>query len=350
MNHATSPKDGIESSLFRRIVVPLDGTDEAEGILPYVCEIAGKAGIPLLLHSVVDPDAIEFPTSTAKPPMQTPVQSGSSGQLAYELRPSRPIEESRFMYKDQVEAGLIATAENRIEEIASRLRDEGVDAEVRVTLGKPAEEILKVADEGGCGIISMSTHGRNPIVRSILGSVTDRVVHSSTLPILTIAPGKADRHQERVEAALASVIAPLDGSELAERALPYAEELARSLSLKVILTRVVTYQYPVYAISGYANLPNLTDELVWEATTYLEGVARGLKRKGLEVRHRVLRGVPTHELLHLAHQTPKDIIVMTTHGRSGLSRWMMGSVTEAMIRASGDPVLVIPSNTQRESD
>ena len=220
MNHATSPKDGIESSLFRRIVVPLDGTDEAEGILPYVCEIAGKVGILLLLHSVVDPDAIEYPTSTAKPPMQTPVQSGSSGPLAYELRPSRPIEESRFMYKDQVEAGLIATTENKIEEIASRLRDDGVDTEVRVILGKPAEEILKVADEGGCGIISMSTHGRNPIVRSILGSVTDKVVHSSTMPVLSIAPGKAERHQERVEAALASVIVPWTAQSLPNAPCP----------------------------------------------------------------------------------------------------------------------------------
>ena len=350
MHDTSRPEDRIGSSLFRRIAVPLDGTDEAEDILPYVCEIAGNAGVPLLLHSVVDPSAIEYPTFKAKPPAQMPAGSGSPGSLGYELRPSRQMDEGLVVYKDQVEAGLVATVENRLQDIESRLRDEGVEAEVRVTLGNPAEEIPRVADEGGCGIISMSTHGRNPVVRSILGSVTNKVTHSSTLPVLTIAPRKAGRHQEREETALATVIVPLDGSELAERALPYAEELARSLSLDVILTRVVTYQYPVYALSGYANLPNLTDELVWEATTYLEGVARSIKQKGIKAQCRVLRGVPTHELLGLAHRTPKNIVVMTTHGRSGLARWMMGSVAEAMIRASGDPVLLIPSNTERESE
>ena len=61
----------------------------------------------------------------------------------------------------------------------------------------------------------------------------------------------------------------------------------------------------------------------------------------MTVQPRVIRGSPAHALVSLAQETPHDLVAMTTHGRSGLSRWMMGSVAEAMIRASGDPVLVV---------
>lgn len=352
MENAASPNDEIRNSLFKRIAVPLDGTDVAEGILPYICEVARKTGVPLLLHSVVDPDAIEYPTSVmSKPPAPTTLESGFYGSTGREPRQSRLTQETGVVYRDQVEASALANAEDRLNGIAGRLKDEGVRVEVRATLGNPAEEILRVADEEGCGLIGMSTHGRNPVARSILGSVTDKVIHSSTLPVLTIRPEKAEEHREREEISLTRVMVPLDGSELAERALPYAGELAQSLSLTVLLARVVSIELPVYAYGGYPSLSRLTNQLAPQAAIYLDGAAQGFRRQGLTVQHRVLQGTPTHALLGLAHETAQDIIVMTTHGRSGLSRWLMGSVTEAMIRASGDPVLVIPSNTRsRESN
>lgn len=299
--------------LSRPILIPLDGTDVAEGILPYVCQIARSTNLPLILHGVVDPNAIDYPTSAA----------------------------SHAIYKDQVEAGALAHATNQLRTIASRLEDECVKTNIKTTLGRPADEILRVAAEEKCGMIAMSTHGRNAIGRTILGSVTDRVVHTSSTPVLTIVPEKSEAYLGGDGVRLERVMLPLDGSELAEQAIPYVEALARALSLEVLLVRVVDIEYPVYAYSAYTQLGRITDDRIKEAAVYLEGLYRDLKSKGLTVRTRVLRGSPAQALLNLAHRTPNDLIAMTTHGRSGLSRWLTGSVANALIRASDDPVLVI---------
>ena len=74
-----------------------------------------------------------------------------------------------------------------------------------------------------------------------------------------------------------------------------------------------------------------------------DGVVERLKGQGVRARFKVLRGSAPHALLDFAQETPNDLIVMTTHGRSGVTRWLMGSVGEAMVRASGDPVLIIPN-------
>ena len=223
--------------------------------------------------------------------------------------------------------------------MAAGLEDEDITAEVRATVGRPAEETLRVADEEGCGMIAMSTHGRNAITRGILGSVTDRVLHASDAPILTIAPERARKYQED-KASLETLVVPLVGSELAERALPYAEKLAGLLSLKILLARVVRFERPHYTVSG-VELPDLTEQLVHEASEYLEGISKEVGSRGLKVETKVLRGAPAPVLLDLAHQTPQSCIAMTTHARSGLSRWMMGSVAEALVRGSGEPVLLI---------
>ena len=94
------------------------------------------------------------------------------------------------------------------------------------------------------------------------------------------------------------------------------------------------------------RMPGFASELVGEAARYLEAVSVGLRNRGLNVRRQVLRGAPTPALLDLARETPRSLIAMTTHGRSGLTRWMMGSVAEALVRGSGDPVLVVRPKEQ----
>ena len=219
----------------------------------------------------------------------------------------------------------------------------GITVSVRSSIGNPAEEVLRVAEEEGCGIIAMSTHGRNAIARGILGSVTDKVVHASTLPVLTVTPERAKEYLNLEGASLSTVMVPLDGSGLSERALPYAVGLARALSLELLLVRAVNLDSSSYG--GYVHLTKISSDEVLTATDYLDAMAEGLKRQGVRARFKVLRGTAPQALLSFAQETPNALIAMTTHGRSGLSRWLMGSVGEAMVRASGDPVLIIP--TQR---
>ncbi len=313
-------EDGAINILSRPILVPMDGSDVANGILPYVLPIAGKANIPLVLLAAVDPDAIDCPAS---------VMSAAPTSVGEPMAICRArIEESSRVH-----------AQDTLHRVAARLKDDGMEAKATVAIGDPAEEILRVSEEEGCGLIAMSTHGRNPIGRSILGSVTDRVIRASNVPVLTVTPARVKKHREE-DAPLTTIVAPLDGSELAQRALPYVERLARVLSMEILLARVVGTEHPTYTDLGF-RVPAFREEMNWEATEYLEQVAQHLRDKGLTVRSQVLAGPTARALLNLAHETPHNLIAMTTHGRTGLSRWMMGSVASTLVRRSGDPVLVI---------
>ena len=307
------------------ILVPMDGTEVSEGILPWVARIAGQADARLILLTAVDPDGIEYP------PVGPPAQPDWA------------------MFRDQVEENSRTHAQDALQAVVEWLRIRGVSAEGRAILGNPAEEIVRVSEDEGCGLIAMSTHGRNLIGRSILGSVTDRVLHSASVPVLTITPDRARMYQEE-GTTLNTVVVPLDGSELAELALPYAEELATALSLEVLLVRVARTDHLAFSYEEFAGrIPDFTSDLEREAARYLEAVSEGLRNRGLAVRHRVLGGAPAPSLLDLARETPRNLIAMTTHGRSGLTRWVMGSVAEAMIRGSGDPVLVVRPRDQELS-
>lgn len=332
-----------ERFLSRPILVPLSGSDVAEGVLPLIGDLAKQADVPLLLHGVIDPDnannveALRDLTG-AQHLDDRGYEAGSEDQLKESHSPSV------IAPRDQAAAAAETRAADRLNEVANDLQKRGIQTTVHTTFGNPAMEILRVAEEEECGLIAMSTHGRNPVVRGILGSVTDQVAHHATLPVLTITPQKARQYREAEGSFLNTVILPLDGSELAERARPYVEKLARSLSLEVLLVRVVHLEYQAYATGWYADMSGMSYQLEPQAVKYLESVAQGLEWKGLKVKTKVVRGSPTQALLNIAQATPNSIITMTTHGRSGVSRWLMGSVSDAMVRASGDPVLIIPSN------
>ena len=311
----------VGTLLSQPILIPLDGSDVAEGILPYVSQIAKKEDNPLVLLSVVDDDAIEYPSSIL-------------------ISPSSSHPEVGITYRKQIEETARSHALDKLNGIADSLREEGLAVEARATLGRPSEEILRVAEEEGCRLIAMSTHGRNAIARGILGSVTDRVLHSSSTPVLTITPERAENFRNGRGETLKTILVPLDGSELAERALPYAEELARFLSLDVLLVRVVSF-HPAFHTEFGARLADLGEAVVEESAQYLSGVSKQLEDAGLTVQTRVLRGTAARVLLEVARDTPGSLIAITTNARSGLSRWVMGSVAEALARGSGDPVLIV---------
>lgn len=276
--------------MFKMILVPLDGADVAEGILPYVSQIAKETGVPLLLLTVMDPDAMT-------------------------------VSKTEAINADRIEATVRAHVLSGLNGIADQLRKESIEARVEVTVGRPADEILRFADETGCDLIAMSTHGRSAMGRGILGSVTDKVVHSADVPVLTVRPETAKTHQGAEGLALTKVILPLDGSQLAEQAVPYVENLAQEVSLEVVLVQVVSTTHSAYAYPEFAaNLPDFIEELVGRATENLSSVALSLRAKGLTVQTQVLRGATAPALVDFAQQTPQSIIAMTTRGRSGLTR------------------------------
>ena len=304
--------------MFEKILVPLDGSELAEGILPFASQLAKGLDIPMVLLAVIDHDALT-----------QSLEAFPEGE-----RPS----------PSQVSQAAETAAQKRLQEVAAGLADDDVRASSVVVNGKPAEQIVRVADQEGCDLIAMSTHARPALARAILGSVTDKVIHSSHLPTLTITPERAERYRKR-GVTMSNIMVALDGSPRAETALPYAEDLARKLSLEVVLVRaaqLASVRAPFSAALLATESIDVDTMLEAQVVDYLKNIAERLRAKGLKVRWTLLRGAPAWAIDELAQETPQDIIALATHGRTGLSRWKLGSVSEAVIRYSGDPVLVIP--------
>jgi nucleotide-binding universal stress UspA family protein len=138
------------------------------------------------------------------------------------------------------------------------------------------------------------------------------------------------------------MLIPLDGSELAEAILPFAEQVASPLNAEVILVRVVEAVSAAEAIAlAGVVAPDTFAVREMEAKRYLHDVERRLSKKGLRARTRIALGPPAAAILGAVQTSAADLVAMTTHGRSGLGRALFGSVAESVLRASPVPVLVI---------
>lgn len=139
-----------------------------------------------------------------------------------------------------------------------------------------------------------------------------------------------------------TLLVPLDGSALAEAALSHAVSLATQLDCEIVLLRVVVSPYAIVApdlvLAG--TDPNLS-ELTAHAKQYLKTIADPLQRQGLRVRTIVCEGPVAEAILDHAQALRADLIVMSTHGRGGISRWVYGSVAERVLQAAACPVLLI---------
>ncbi len=307
--------------MFTKMMVPLDGSDLAEGILPYVTHFAKGLGIPITLLTVIDQGAFELPK-----------------------RSSVMASESEMF------GALERMVKERLDGVAAALMAQGVNASTTVAHGKPEEQIVRTAQREGCDIIAMSTHGRNMIARGVLGSITNKVMHSSGIPVLTIAPNRAKEHQDNPAQPISGLLAPLDGSELAESSIESIADLALKMRLNVTLVRAVQLggAYSSYVESSAFVDARIQAEIEDEAQEYLQGVADDLQAQGIEVDCQVVTGTPSIVITQASNERQNDVIVLTTHGRSGFSRFVLGSVAETLIRTSGAPVLVLNSQEALE--
>jgi nucleotide-binding universal stress UspA family protein len=320
--------------MFEKALVPLDGSDVSLGILPYVSYLAKRLDIPVALALVVSPDDLE-----------------ASGEVTMSDRPGLPIARSAVDALDE--------AKSWAYRFASQLNRQGIVTETVVSTGdEPAEEILRLADQQGCDFIAMATRDRNLLSQAIGGSVTNQVVRSARVPVLAIAPEKSNIEQGQ-EIALSRALIPLDGSSFGESVLPYVEYLAQKLSLELVLLRILQLSdvypplagAPMAADPGSARVQAIAEEAVEaEIVRYLKERTARLTGKGINARWQMIRGdTPARRVADLAQEYSDNMIALASHGRSGVARWVMGSVAEELIRATGDLVLVIPSELTEES-
>jgi nucleotide-binding universal stress UspA family protein len=299
--------------MYTRILIPLDGSKTAEKVLPYARYLAATLKLPVELLEIID-----------------------VAEIARRISPDK----SHFL--NTVLENVVRSSEQYLSGVASTFPK----ADVKCTVEKGwAEEVIieKAAADKGT-LISMATHGRSGINRWLLGSVAEKVLRGATSPLILVRA--AEKAKTEGEAPLSSVIVPLDGSELAEQVLSPVAELAKQLQLEVVLFRAYTIPLSAMAVdpeSPYVvNDEELISALKDEVVAYLEKKTEATKQLGVEkVRYIAKYGIAADEIISLARETPDNLIAMCTHGRSGVKRWVLGSVTETVVRHSGDPVVVI---------
>ncbi len=286
------------------VLVPLDGSDVAERALPYAAAVARALGAPLVLVSVRQP----APAA---------------------LRTRRASE------ADDAERQTEAAARAYLDEASARLGT-AIAVETVVRGGEAAAEIIALAGERGARLLVMSTHGRSGIRRWMRGSVANRILRDAAAPVLVVGP-----HVPAAGDALAlrHLAVPLDGSPLAEAALPVAGALARALDARVTLVRVIAWAVESYPFSPVAlSLPELDDELEADARAYLHPRSAAITG-AQEV---VLHGHTADRLCEFVEAERIDLLVMTTHGRSGVVRAVLGSTADRVLQCPAPVLLVRP--------
>ncbi len=275
---------------YSSILVPLDGSQLSEGILPYARALAKAFKIPIELLEVIDPDTIE---ASSRCPDQSVL--------------------------DIVEADMKMTCADYLNKTARSLQP-SLTVNCSVEIGNPAEVIVDRASAHTGTLIAMATHGRSGVQRWFLGSVADKVLLAGANPLLLVRT--VSKGQPSDEAPLETILVPLDGSSLAELVLPHVAAIAKKMKLEVVFIRV--HSAPA------------------KAKGYLDRKVQQLREKGINRASYVLPGGDVAgNIIDIARETPNNLVAMCTHGRSGIGRWVLGSITSRVVRHCGDSVLIV---------
>jgi nucleotide-binding universal stress UspA family protein len=209
-----------------------------------------------------------------------------------------------------------------------------------VEKGKAQDVVIDKAAADKETLIVMATHGRSGIQRWLLGSVADKVLHGSANHMFLVRA--TEQGKTSGEAALKTIVVPLDGSALAEQVLPRVTDLAKKMALQVILLRAYALPPSVTGDEFGTYMEELINQIESDAREYLAKKVDEANRNGVSDVLAVAKfGYGADEIISVARDTPDNFVAMCTHGRSGVKRFALGSVTDRVVRHCGDPVLII---------
>jgi nucleotide-binding universal stress UspA family protein len=230
-----------------------------------------------------------------------------------------------------------------LEEIASWAFPDSIEVDRLVEGGAPAATILERSRNDRGTLICMATHGRSGITRWMLGSVAYKVLHAAHSPVLLIRP--VEETDPLVSVQIKTLLAPLDGSGLAEQILPHVNALAAKLRLSVNLLRAYTFPPDAYLVGDGLYMEPLSryrEAVAQDVEKYLADKAELVRSAGLSrVEALAVSGNAAQEIISFADRTPNCMIAMSTHGKTGLDAWYVGSVAEKIVHRSTKPVLLV---------
>jgi nucleotide-binding universal stress UspA family protein len=280
-------------------------------------------------------------------PIQAPQVLAVANLLAKQSTPYAPLRVTLVHATTQL-LGSVETqvSSDDLEQLTARLRADGIDAHYPLEFAKPARGILDAAQQTCADLILLMPHGRHGLDALAHPSVTANLLTSATAPLL-IWPERLPETCAKSVLQLpdAVVILPLDGSERAERALPYAVDVANAFGRTLLVARVipdVTSPLPAVAEGAFVT-PELLQAKQEAARHYLTTVReRYALETGAPIQSMALSGAPARRIRDLAEAHPGSVIVMSTHGHGALARVVLGSVTRETLHDTTTPVVVIP--------
>ena len=285
------------------VLVALDGSEFAEQVLPFA-EALAEGGAKLILVQAV---LAVMPAQGAQPAER----------------------QQRVLVADEY-----------LRRLERYFTGKGLAVERRVRYGSAPYQLIDAASELQADLIVMASHGRSGLERWVLGSVADRVVRSALCPVLVVRAVAPPLWTGDIPE-LSRVVIPLDGSPLAEAALLALSGWYGKLVREVGLVRVVDID--TEAIEAH-DVVSLTEQ----AQAYLDVVARRLSARGLTVHTEVRAGDAGAEIAAYAAERRADYVLLSSHGRSGVSRWLLGSVAQRVVEHSPLPVLVVRQILDRQ--
>ncbi len=293
-------------AFFKQMLVPLDGSRMGEVVFPFIKELARRLDVETTCLHVCEPGEEQFA------PMHEAYTRGVAEMLT----------------RQATDAG------------------QPIEVKGEVVYGQASEGILNYAEANGSDFILMATHGRSGFSRWVLGSIALKVLRHSGIPVWLIRGGAPVCG----EWPKAEVIVPLDGSSQAEAVLPLVTKLVKQWgSENINITLVNVCKEPVMP-------SDFTDEMrqVWHekqmqeaaititaGQKYLDSIQASLASEGIKAGTQTLMGKVAEELVNLASSIPYSFIAMSTHGRSGLGRWVYGSTTERILVGASCPIFLV---------
>jgi len=297
--------------MFNKILVPLDGSELAERALNPALTLVQQVKGEAILLSV--------------PVLKEMFVSGGNGYSV--LLPEDSLQESQ-----QELMGYLQT-------VAQNWARPDVLLRTEVIKGDEASVIVETAAAENVDLIVMSTHGYSGLTRWMLGSITEKVLRAAPCPVLVM----------RSLDPISRILITLDGSELAEYSIEPGLEFAQQYGGEVILLRVEHSQESFLPRFGPPQMPSEAprDEDRGQkkvsdfAKIYLKRMVESQRLSGQHIETAVSFGSPAEGILDFAELNQIDLIVMSTHGRTGLAHWVYGSVTEKVLRGAECAMLII---------
>lgn len=286
--------------MFDRILYPTDVSEGAAQVLDHAIDLAGRHDAELHLLNVAD----------------TTINS----VLRVQTEIIDVLEEE---------------GEDTVAEAAERAKSHGVEAVTEVLQGDPFQTIVDYAEQRGMDLIVMPTHGRRGLPRFLLGSVTERVVRRSDVPVMTVQTGD----DLSIEYPYRNVLVPTDGSACARAALETGIDVTNVEEASLHLLSVIA----IASLGADVRSDIQTDMLEQSAEAILEDASSFAREEGVAPVSEAVDYAPSiHQaILDFIEEHDIDLVVVGTHGRTGLDRYLLGSVTEYLIRTSPIPVLTV---------